>query len=219
MALRLTGATTTIAVALGSTPSSGTTGAWYRRAGTPAGESILFALGRGIIHAATTLMRSGGDAPDPVVHPADGDWVYLAVIRDGNNWGAYAFTDQTTQDAQTVQASSYYPGSASDVEIGDYDGIYGAGLTNAEYLHMRTWSSVLSLAELNAEKNSATPVITSGLIHATSFATDLTSSTGNNATNSGAGYEFTENVPIALAGGGASIVPQAMAQYINQVIQ
>ena len=204
MALKITDATTTIAVALGSTPSSGTTGVWYRRAGTPAGESILNALGRGIIHSATTLMRSGGDAPSPVVHPADGDWMYLAVIRSGSSWSAYGFLDQSSQSAATIQAEGYYPGSASDVEVGDYAGVYGAGLTNVEYLHMRTWSSALSLADLNAEKNSATPVITSGLIHATSFATDLASSTGNNATNSGSGYEFTANLPDSLAGGAAS---------------
>lgn len=212
MALRFTDAATNIRVVQASL-STFSLGVWYRRPTSASGfgvDSIVAAaFGYGIVHNTTSLcarVNFTAAPPSPVVQPAAGEWVYINITSDGGDYILRAFEDETAAVVGAI-AADWTPLSEADVAIGDAEEAFGAGLADSAYLHMRVWSSVLSEAQLNAEKNSPTPVITSGLLSACPLATALTATNGTSATiGAGSGYEFVEALPLVLSGGGASPV-------------
>lgn len=213
MALRFTNATTIIQIVRSAT-NPFTLGMWYRRpasaSGFAADSTIFSAFGYGMVHNTTSIcarVESTFAAPSPVVQPAAGAWVYLAASNDDGDYSVRVFTDTSEQNV-SVLAADWKPISAANVNIGDLEGAFGSGLSDSVYCHLRVWSSILSDAQLNAEKNSATPIITSGLISAVPFASSLTATHGTNATvGTGSGYEFIDALPMVLSGGGAAIDP------------
>jgi hypothetical protein len=205
MALRITGATTAINIAQ-SNISNFSLGFWFRRPTTTITEAVSIAvgLGRGLYESTTTLYVNGKPPPSPAVQPATGEWRYLTITKNGGSGAAYAFLDQEAQSASAIW-DDYGPVSSADIKFGD-SGPYATPLLNMEIAYARAWSSVLTLTQLNTEKNSTTPVITSGLITDLPFIDSLTATSGTSATNSGSGYDFTANLPLVLGGGGASPV-------------
>lgn len=213
MALRFTDAATNIRVVQASL-SAFSLGVWYRRptsaSGFGADSIVAAAFGYAIVHNTTSLcarVNFTHDPPSPVVQPAAGEWVYIAITSDGGDYILRAFEDETAAVVGAI-AADWTPLSEADVVIGDAQEAFGAGLADSVYLHMRVWSSVLSQAQLNAEKNSPTPVITAGLVSAVPFTSSLAATNGTNATvGTGSGYEFIAALPLVLSGGGAAIDP------------
>lgn len=207
MALRITDATTVINVAQ-SNISNFSLGFWFRRPTTTITDAVSIAsgLGRELYESTTTLYVSGKSPPSPAVQPATGEWRYLTITKNGGNWAVYAFLDQGAQSASAIW-DDYGPVSAANIGFGDVSGPYATPLLNMEIAYARAWSSVLTLTQLNTEKNSTTPVITSGLITNLPFIDSLTATSGTSATNSGSGYDFTANLPLVLSGGGSVIDP------------
>lgn len=220
MALRLTDATTIIQIVRSAT-NPFTLGMWYRRpasaAGFAADSTIFRAFGYGMVHNTTSIcarVEATLAAPSPVVQPAAGAWVYLAISNNGGNYSARVFTD-TIDQTVSVLAADWKPINLANVDIGDLEGAFGSGLSDSVYCHPRVWSSILTDSQLNTEKNSATPVITSGLISAVPFASSLTATNGTNATvGTGSGYEFIEALPLVLSGGGASPTSKIMQMLL-----
>ena len=139
-----------------------TTAFWWRRpAAAMSGQ--LFAFASFALEAASTGIKLAGTGDDTDVEPASGDWVYLALIQNGGGFSVYAWEDIVSETMHTI-TSAYNPGTMSQVLLGDVAGIYGVGYTDAEHLHLRVWNTALTTAQLNTERQSATPVITSGLI-------------------------------------------------------
>lgn len=220
MALRFTNATTIIQIVRSAT-NPFTLGMWYRRpasaSGFAADSTIFSAFGYGMVHNTTSIcarVESTLAAPSPVVQPAAGAWVYLAASNDDGDYSVRVFTDTSEQNV-SVLGADWKPISAANVDIGDLEGAFGSGLSDLVYCHLRVWSSILSNAQLNAEKNSPTPIITSGLISAVPFASSLTATNGTNATvGTGSGYEFVDELPLVLSGGSASPVAKIMQMLL-----
>lgn len=213
MALRLTNATTLIQIVRSATDPF-TIGMWYRRpasaSGFAADSTIFRAFGYGMVHNTTSIcarVEATLAAPSPVVQPAAGAWVYLAASNNGGGYSVRVFTDTSEQNV-SVLGADWKPLIIANAGIGDLEGAFGSGLSDSVYCHLRVWSSILTDSQLNAEKNSATPVITSGLISACPLASSLTATDGTSATvGAGSGYEFIDELPLVLMGGGAVIDP------------
>lgn len=215
MALKLTDATTRIVSASLGSPSTGTAAFWIRRTSSGT-DPIFFRFGDTTtryweFHTSTPTFRRSGAAPTNPFTVSAGDWAYLGITKNGGTLGFYGFTDVTAETVTAIE-SAYLPTTLTSVEVGDVAAAYGASMTDMEIAHLRVWNSVLTTAQMNTEKNSATPVITSGCLLAASLDSALTAQTGSDlSVVTGTGYTFTANAPSSLSGGASTVPPSLLA--------
>lgn len=131
-----------------------------------------------------------------------GDWMFVAFTFDYNG------TDSSPL--------KYYIGRVGDVTLTEVSQTqYGMGGANAandmnlcndawnkwfngEFAYLRIWNTVLTKTQLEAEMDSATPIVTSNIW----FANDLNGTSGCNTDESGAGHNGTTSGTITDGGGG-----------------
>ncbi len=218
MALKITDAVERISSALAS-PASCTVGFWFRRSSqdltnSPTISRFGSSASRVIEYAPTPRLALTGRVPDNVLSIAVGSWAYLAYVKSGNNLAVYGFTDVSSETLTTIVAAAYLPTTADAIEFGDVAGAYQAGFIDDELLDCRAWSSALTTAQLNTEKNTSTPVITSGLILSASFESALTASVGTNfAATVGSAYTFTANVPTSRGAAPSGVAARGAYYY------
>lgn len=202
MTLRLDDALTGLRLYNPPTTVPGTVAIWVRRSATAHSDSPQIA---GSYRSVALVGQNYECYPYPPVVPGPEpyEWNYFVWTTDGSRTKyGYIYRDVPNPVPEEFAPLAYgYPIArlCSIGKTGTY--AYENGSPGAEYCYCRMWSEVLTPAEMNAEKNSKTPVRTADLITDCSLTDSLVSEFGaeNFVVRFGTAYSFTTDLPNSLS--------------------
>ena len=123
--------------------------------------SVYSWLGRNGTTGPLRLYSTDSGFSSDIADPSPGDWCYLAITHDGTTSSGYCSIANETPSVQSATIAAHE--LVRETMLGDQNGAYAA----AGYVaYPRVWSRALSTAELNAERQSATPVSETNLVAA-----------------------------------------------------